>query len=76
MNIFAEFHGRVAALLQKMGAEGRLPTSLDMARFVVEPPREASLGDLACNAAMVFAKEVKASFRQPARSSPSNSPRL
>jgi arginyl-tRNA synthetase len=65
MNIYAEFHARIAALLQKMGAEGRLPTSLDMARFVVEPPREASLGDLACNAAMVFAKEVKASFPNP-----------
>ncbi len=65
MNIFAEFHARIAALLQKMGAQGRLPTSLDMARFVVEPPREASLGDLACNAAMVYAKEVKASFANP-----------
>ncbi len=70
MNIYAEFHARIAALLQKMGAEGRLPASLDvarldMARFVVEPPREASLGDLACNAAMVFAKEVKASFPNP-----------
>jgi arginyl-tRNA synthetase len=65
MNIFAEFHARIAALLQNMCAEGRLPTSLDMARFVVEPPREASLGDLACNAAMVYAKEVKASFPNP-----------
>jgi arginyl-tRNA synthetase len=65
MNIYAEFHARIAALLQKMRAEGRLPTSLDMARFVVEPPREASLGDLACNAAMVFAKEVKAFFPNP-----------
>jgi arginyl-tRNA synthetase len=65
MNIYAEFHARIAALLEKLAAQGRLPTGLDMARFVVEPPREASLGDLACNAAMVFAREVKAFFPNP-----------
>ena len=65
MNIYAEFHARIAALLEKLGAEERLPPGLDMTRFVVEPPREASLGDLACNAAMVFAREVKAFFPNP-----------
>ncbi|MCI4679994.1 arginine--tRNA ligase [Rhodoblastus acidophilus] len=65
MNIYAEFHARIAALLERLGAEARLPTSLDLARFVVEPPRDPSLGDLACNAAMVFAKEVKAFYPNP-----------
>ncbi len=32
---------------------------------MVEPPREAALGDLAVNAAMVFAKEAKAGFGNP-----------
>jgi arginyl-tRNA synthetase len=65
MNIYAAFHARIAALLENFGAEGRLPTGLDMTRFVVEPPREASLGDLACNAAMVFAREAKVSYPNP-----------
>jgi len=64
MNIFADFHARIADLLKAMGDQGRLP-ALDPARFVVEPPRDASMGDLACNAAMVFAKDVKAFFPNP-----------
>ena len=65
MNIFADFHARVAAILQRFARDGRLPADLDMARFVVEPPREAALGDLAVNAAMVFAREAKAGFGNP-----------
>ena len=65
MNIYAEFHDRIAAILLRFGNEGRLPANLDPARFVVEPPRDASLGDLACNAAMVFAKEAKAFYPNP-----------
>ena len=65
MNIFADFHARIAAILQGFVTAGRLPADLDMGRFVVEPPREASLGDLAVNAAMVFAKEAKAGFGNP-----------
>jgi arginyl-tRNA synthetase len=65
MNIFAEFHARIAAILDRYGKEGRLPPNLDPARFVVEPPRDPAMGDLACNAAMVFAKDVKATFPNP-----------
>ncbi|HPG03805.1 MAG TPA: arginine--tRNA ligase, partial [Rhodoblastus sp.] len=65
MNIFADFHARVAAILAGFAKAGRLPADLDLARFVVEPPREAALGDLAVNAAMVFAKEAKAGFGNP-----------
>ena len=65
MNIFAAFHERIAALLAQMGAEGRLPQNLDLSRFVVEPPRDAAMGDLACNAAMVYAKDVKGFFANP-----------
>jgi arginyl-tRNA synthetase len=67
MNIFALFHDRVAAILADIVAQGRLPADLDLARFVVEPPREAAHGDLAVNAAMVYAKEAKAAgFQRPA----------
>jgi arginyl-tRNA synthetase len=60
MNIFADFQRRVAALLEEVVAAGGLPKTVDLARFVVEPPREASHGDLSTNAAMVYAKEAKA----------------
>ncbi len=65
MNIYAEFHTRIAAHLKRIIASGRLPADLDLARFVVEPPRDAAHGDLAVNVAMVYAKEAKASFANP-----------
>ncbi|HYA81289.1 MAG TPA: arginine--tRNA ligase [Methylocystis sp.] len=64
MNLFQIFHDRIAAVLADIAASGRLP-ALDPARFVVEPPKDASLGDLATNAAMVFAKEAKEHFQNP-----------
>jgi arginyl-tRNA synthetase len=64
MNIFDIFHARIASILDGVTAAGRLP-ALDPARFVVEPPKDAALGDLACNAAMVFAKEAKGHFTSP-----------
>ncbi len=65
MNLFSEFQTRVAAILSGIIKDGRLPSDLDLGRFVVEPPRDASHGDLATNAAMVYAKEAKASFPNP-----------
>jgi len=60
MNIFVDFQQRIAALLAGVIKAGRLPQTLDLARFVVEPPRDPSHGDLSTNAAMVYAKEAKA----------------
>jgi len=65
MNIFADFQDRIAAHLKRMIEAGRLPADLDLGRFTVEPPRDATHGDLATNAAMVYAKEAKASFANP-----------
>jgi arginyl-tRNA synthetase len=65
MNIYSDFHARVAALLQNIIAGGRLPADLDLSRFVVEPPRDPAHGDLSVNAAMVYAKEAKAHFANP-----------
>ena len=65
MNLFATFHDRVAAILAGIVADGRLPADLDLRRFVVEPPRDPSHGDLAVNAAMVYAKDARASFPNP-----------
>jgi arginyl-tRNA synthetase len=60
MNIFMDFQQRVALLLTGIVKAGNLPQTLDLTRFVVEPPRDSSHGDLSTNAAMVYAKEAKA----------------
>ena len=56
MNLFREFRDRVAATVEELAAEGLLPAGLDASRVAVEPPREASHGDVTTNAAMVLAK--------------------
>ena len=54
-DVLARVHGACAAL----AAEGGWPANVDFSRIVVEPPRDAAHGDMATNAAMVLAKEVK-----------------
>ena len=56
MNIFRHFETRIEAALTALVAEGILPSGLDFSRIAVEPPRDASHGDLSTNAAMVLAK--------------------
>ncbi|MGD0721447.1 MAG: arginine--tRNA ligase [Roseiarcus sp.] len=65
MNIFVDFQRRVAGLLAALATAGALPDDLDLARFVVEPPRDPAHGDLATNAAMVYAREAKAAGSNP-----------
>ncbi|MFT6945369.1 MAG: arginyl-tRNA synthetase, partial [Yoonia sp.] len=56
MNLFADIRTRVLACLDQLVAEGTLPTGLATDAVSVEPPRDASHGDMATNAAMVLAK--------------------
>ena len=56
MNLFEHFRQNVIAVVGDLVASGVLPAGLDTARVAVEPPREASHGDIAINAAMVLAK--------------------
>ena len=65
MNLFVDFQQRVAALLAGAIEAGVLPDTLDLGRFVVEPPRDSTHGDLATNAAMVYAKEAAANGSNP-----------
>ncbi len=65
MNLFAQFQTHISQMLIGLIGQGRLPTDLDLTRFVVEPPRDPSHGDLATNAAMVYAKEAKEGFGGP-----------
>jgi arginyl-tRNA synthetase len=62
-HLFADVLGRVHAVCRTLGAEGVLAASVDLSRVVVEPPRDASHGDMATNAAMVLAKDAKAKPR-------------
>ncbi|HEY0838119.1 MAG TPA: arginine--tRNA ligase [Azospirillum sp.] len=56
MNIFKTFENDIRKILEELAASGAIPRGLDTARVAVEPPREASHGDLSTNAAMVLAK--------------------
>lgn len=57
-NLFADMHARVIAANQALVAAGFLPQGIDLSRVLVEPPRDASHGDMATNAAMVLAKDA------------------
>ncbi|MBS0251324.1 MAG: arginine--tRNA ligase, partial [Proteobacteria bacterium] len=59
MNIFAEVAARVSTALEALKSEGVLPADLPLPSFDAEPPRDASHGDVAVNAAMMLAKPAK-----------------
>src|SRR5947209_5210920 len=61
-HLFANVLARIHAACAALAAEGGWPNA-DLSRVVVEPPRDASHGDMATNAAMVLAKEAKAKPR-------------
>ena len=56
MNLFQHFRDEVVGIVNQLAGEGRLPNDLETARIAVEPPREATHGDITTNAAMVLAK--------------------
>jgi arginyl-tRNA synthetase len=58
MNVFADFTDHVRAAVETLAREGAFARAPDLARVVVEPPREAGHGDVATNAAMVLAKDA------------------
>lgn len=54
--LYARFAAHVDAALNALEADGVLAPGVDRRNVTVEPPRDASHGDLATNAAMVLAK--------------------
>jgi len=56
MNIFADFTARIIKAVEALDLKDKDGGVLDLSRISVEPPRDASHGDLATNAAMVLAK--------------------
>lgn len=58
MNLHARFLSIIQSQLAAMQADGDLPSGLNTSAVTVEPPRDASHGDLATNAAMVLTKQA------------------
>jgi len=63
-HLFSDVLARVQAVCAALAAEGQWPAGIDFSRVVIEPPRDASHGDMATNAAMVLAKDAKAKPRE------------
>lgn len=59
MNFFKTFHSNISEIVSALSAAGELPEGLDTAHITCEPPRDASHGDVATNAAMVLCKQAK-----------------
>src|SRR3954454_3506348 len=62
-HLFADVLARVRAACEALAAQGGWPAGIDLSRVVVEPPRDAAHGDMATNAAMVLAKDVRSKPR-------------
>jgi arginyl-tRNA synthetase len=56
MSLYAQYAALLDGVLDDLVADGVLPNGIDRRNVTVEPPRDASHGDLATNAAMVLAK--------------------
>ncbi len=63
MTLYVRFADHINAVLDALEAAGTLPAGLPRGNVTVEPPRDASHGDLATNAAMVLAKGAGANPR-------------
>ncbi|HEV2078839.1 MAG TPA: arginine--tRNA ligase [Allosphingosinicella sp.] len=58
MTLYARFAEHIDAVLDALEADGQLAPGIARSGVAVEPPRDASHGDLATNAAMVLAKKA------------------
>jgi arginyl-tRNA synthetase len=56
MDVFAGFYGHFLAAVQQLKHDGVVPHDASIEGITLEPPKDASHGDLATNAAMVLAK--------------------
>jgi len=58
MNFFEQFHSEIQETLLKNTEFLGFPTSLDLAKLTLEPPKDLSHGDMSTNAALILAKQV------------------
>jgi arginyl-tRNA synthetase len=59
MNVYTFFQNELISILRTLGTTHSWPADLEMGRVTVDPPRDESHGDLATNAAMVLAKDLR-----------------
>ena len=64
MNIFQKYKDSITDVLMQLSDAGELPKDMDFSRVTVEPPRDASHGDMSTNAAMVLSKAAGKNPRQ------------
>jgi arginyl-tRNA synthetase len=64
MNVFTIFTQHVRSAVEKLVVAGLFQRPPELAKIVVEPPRDAGHGDLATNAAMVLAKDARLKPRE------------
>lgn len=59
MNIYNKFKDDIEAIINALSEDGALPGELDTTAVTVEPPRDASHGDLASNVALALARQAR-----------------
>lgn len=59
MNIFSTFRSHILDALEDLAKAGSIAQGLDTNNVTAEPPRDASHGDIATNAALVLGKQAK-----------------
>lgn len=59
MNVFTHFRDAIDGVLKELSVAGDLPADLDTSNIAVEPPRDASHGDIATNVALVLSKQAR-----------------
>lgn len=59
MNIFDTYAKSLNMIITKLGEEDALPKGLDLKNVTIEPPRDASHGDISTNIAMVLTKQAR-----------------
>ena len=64
MNIFQNVLTELQTVLKNLQSDGTIASDATFERITVEPPRDASHGDMATNAAMVLAKSIQMPPRQ------------
>jgi arginyl-tRNA synthetase len=64
MHLFSEYKNHLLNCIQALISEGALPDGLKLDAITLEPPRDATHGDMATNAAMVLAGQAKQNPRK------------
>jgi len=59
MNIFNSYSTALKSIVTRLGDAGKIPFDLDLKNVTIEPPRDASHGDISTNIAMVLTKQAR-----------------